>query len=888
MKYDRINMKAAATKKTALILVVAMIMMNAVFTQVIYADGAATFIGGGTVDSPYLINDAKELKMLADLVNAGNGYEGKHFAMTSDIDLSEYRDGEGWVPIGKNGAPFMGTFDGRGYVVTNLKISSYLSSQGLFGRVGKREGATMIPGYVKNLGVINCNIIAEWALSVGAIAGEVNYGSIENCFSTGNISGYYQVGGIAGYISGSVKNCYSTAAVSGYSNVGGIAGKISDNGAQLETCFSTGSISGYGDMGGIVGSAYGGIVLKNCVALNSSITEDGIWDSAAGRVVGSSIWMGVSPVISDNIAWSGIKVNGEITNDSSNNGAGRTAEELAAGPWSGFSDEGGWIYTEGELPKLRGLSKQNNISLDIIGDRVPPVAEDILPKDDKLPVGGELHISFSKEMDQWTIGEISISSGDINIDLSDTAQWQEDKRTISVSYSDISYETEYTLNVQGFKNLAGDMMESVDYIFTTVDTPETPVVSPAAITIKRGETALLSVYLGKGSKAATGAAIMVGDDSIAETEVSSVTTSGAIMITGKRAGSTDITVTFNDASNTQFISSVTVEETPRSNSGSKPRNMHYFRQRAEYNWPATVLLEHEVLNELINNEADGIHLSGDGITVSLDIKALRELKEKSTGDIEIKITPVQKPAEGVVNAYDISVSWKKSGKYIKLEKLDEGYTGLNISYDNSDTNVGEENISGVYVDQDGSVQFIQESYYDVDNHEVRIITRHLSIYGAAYKSEVKFKDIENHWAQKSICYAWARGILKGTADDEFSPDLGINSGMMVTLLKRMTALDVEEYFNPDKLLSREETAYILMRYAKATGFELPYVNESIRFQDYDEIRESYKEAVSIMQGAGIMMGRPDNGFYPSEGVTRAETAEIIRRYIKLKVDAYTD
>ena len=54
------------------------------------------FDGFGIKTNPYLIRNVNDLKLLAEKVNSGEAYEGKHFKQTADIDLNN----EPWTPIG--------------------------------------------------------------------------------------------------------------------------------------------------------------------------------------------------------------------------------------------------------------------------------------------------------------------------------------------------------------------------------------------------------------------------------------------------------------------------------------------------------------------------------------------------------------------------------------------------------------------------------------------------------------------------------------------------------------------------------------------------------------------------------------------------------------------
>jgi len=111
------------------------------------------------------------------------------------------------TPIGSREYPFMGVFDGDGYVVSGLRINSpRKEQQGLFGVVGEM-------GLVRNVGLKENSICGK--AEVGALAG-VNLGTIEASFQTGEVFGISDsVGSIAGMNHGTVQDCYSTGNVYG-------------------------------------------------------------------------------------------------------------------------------------------------------------------------------------------------------------------------------------------------------------------------------------------------------------------------------------------------------------------------------------------------------------------------------------------------------------------------------------------------------------------------------------------------------------------------------------------------------------------------------------------------------------------------------------------------
>jgi len=260
----------------------------------------------------FSIGSAQELAGLAQLVNGGVDFSGKTIALEDNIDLSAYANGKGWTPIGQAEAPFKGHFDGSNKTISGLCINnSKLDNAGLFGCIDS--------GSVKNLGLANAAVKGQ--NSVGGIAGKLytegwssetheysDCAIIENCFVTGTVEGVDSVGGIAGSISCSytndcdsgaavtgkssvggivgsaglsgVENCYSTGSVTGGENVGGIAGSFSKG--SLYTSYATGQISGSNRVGGIVGSNAFYNIVRQCAALNDSVSGT----TNVGRIAG--------------------------------------------------------------------------------------------------------------------------------------------------------------------------------------------------------------------------------------------------------------------------------------------------------------------------------------------------------------------------------------------------------------------------------------------------------------------------------------------------------------------------------------------------------------------------------------------------------------------------
>ena len=256
------------------------------------------FDGFGIKTSPYLIQNAKDLKTLAQKVNGGEKYEGKYFKQTANIDLENETN---WTPIGTDGKPFKGIFDGDGYKITNLKISNGGERVGLFGYVdgaiiqncnvtGEVKGNRYVGGIVGNAGgktqILNCSFKGDAtgkADYVGGIAGKTsNECEVNRCYIAGTVCAEKAnyAGGIAGWGAGAIRNCYVLADVNvtedtrGFgSYAGGITGYSSS--ATIENCYYNGEVSAdRNHAGGIVGYAAGSTTIKNCVSLAESVKGD--------------------------------------------------------------------------------------------------------------------------------------------------------------------------------------------------------------------------------------------------------------------------------------------------------------------------------------------------------------------------------------------------------------------------------------------------------------------------------------------------------------------------------------------------------------------------------------------------------------------------------------
>jgi len=297
--------------------------------------------GSGDVNDPYLIYTLDHLNKIAlfpcHLV--------KHFRLMADIDLSEYTVTS--LDIIPN---FSGVFDGNNHTVSNLRTR-------LFGVVAG--------GRIKNLGLIDPNIVGN-----ASLAGHLSGGTIENCYVEGcRVTGHWYIGGLVGENDGTISHCYSKGIIHGAAYVGGVVG-TNDRGnvsycyfegtvtgggsysggiaginwsyATISNCYSSGSVYGPAHVGGLAGGNFRGIIsdgiITNCY---STSTVEG------GRAVGGLLGLNKSVVLNSYSTGSvsGVENVGGLVGKNSYNtyGYGEISNCYSGGSVSGTTDVGGLV-----------------------------------------------------------------------------------------------------------------------------------------------------------------------------------------------------------------------------------------------------------------------------------------------------------------------------------------------------------------------------------------------------------------------------------------------------------------------------------------------------------------------------------------------------------------
>ena len=176
----------------------------------------------------------------------------------------------------------------------------------------------------------------------------------------------------------------------------------------------------------------------------------------------------------------------------------------------------------------------------------------------------------------------------------------------------------------------------------------------------------------------------------------------------------------------------------------------------------------------------------------------------------------------------------------------------------------------------------------------------------------------NNWAHVGIDFAVKHRLFEGTAPDAFEPDGTMTRAMLVTVLWRLAGrpecTDVSPFtdvsheslyyyvpvawaarngivngvspteFEPDSLVTREQMAAIMFRYAKFREYDLNGRADLSYFPDLGSVSEYAAEPLAWANYAGLITGtNGDDGIVviaPADGATRAQVAAILMRFMQ--------
>ena len=299
----------------------------------------------------------------------------------------------------------------------------------------------------------------------------------------------------------------------------------------------------------------------------------------------------------------------------------------------------------------------------------------------------------------------------------------------------------------------------------------------------------------------------------------------------------------------------------------------------------------------------------NGARLVFDTNALQGISEQSSENVEVNITDLsdeyQQTHPGKL-VYSLTVS---SGDKVITDF--GGSVTVTLPYQLKEGESPED--VKVWLLTESGVLVEIPCTYDPVTKTASFTVSHFSVYmvGVASSWESPFTDVsETDWFYDAVRFAHENGLMVGTGDTAFSPQVNISRGMVVTILWRLegkpetvkpiTFTDVQEgkwyykavawaadkgivggysadKFGPDDAITREQMAKILYVYADYKNYDVSARKDLSAFTDSPSAwaRDSVQWAVaeSLIQGK-------DGGLLDSKsGTKRCECAAILQRFI---------
>ena len=174
-----------------------------------------------------------------------------------------------------------------------------------------------------------------------------------------------------------------------------------------------------------------------------------------------------------------------------------------------------------------------------------------------------------------------------------------------------------------------------------------------------------------------------------------------------------------------------------------------------------------------------------------------------------------------------------------------------------------------------------------------------------------FSDVtQKDWFYDAALYVYTHGLMQGTSETTFAPDLTTSRAMVAAILyniegqpavSQVPFSDIpaglwcedavswavsngiaEGYgdgtFGPNDTLTREEIAVILYRYAQWKGLQVSADKDLSSFSDGDSVSGEAVPAMRWATAVGLFNGDQNNMLLPQGTVTRAQIATLLRNF----------
>lgn len=262
-------------------------------------------------------------------------------------------------------------------------------------------------------------------------------------------------------------------------------------------------------------------------------------------------------------------------------------------------------------------------------------------------------------------------------------------------------------------------------------------------------------------------------------------------------------------------------------------------------------------------------------------------------------SPTLEIAETAHGAVVVSTAQPDYGEVVTIvPQPDSGYVVETVTVADAD---GE--VLAVTALEDGSYQFIQP------RGTVEIVVTFVAL--SEEPVVLPFVDVAaEDWYGDAVAAVYARGLMTGTAEDTFAPELAATRGMVVSILHRLagsptvsaevfedvTADDwygqavawaasegiasgtSAETFSPNAAVTREQQAALLCNFAAQQGVDTTACSDLSNFDDAAAVSDWAQDAVSWAHAEGLLAGTSATTLSPQGEATRAQLAAMLVRF----------
>lgn len=300
-----------------------------------------------------------------------------------------------------------------------------------------------------------------------------------------------------------------------------------------------------------------------------------------------------------------------------------------------------------------------------------------------------------------------------------------------------------------------------------------------------------------------------------------------------------------------------------------------------------------VCGKLFLDEAAEQPVSAEGLV----IPKLERPQNPPTTPSEPEEPPALEIAETAHGAVVVSTAHPDYGEVVTIvPQPDSGYVVETVTVTDAD---GE--ALAVAALEDGSYQFTQPR---------GTVTINVT-FAKKPVEPLPFVDVAaEDWYGDAVAAVYARGLMTGTAEDTFAPELAATRGMVVSILHRLagsptvsaevfeavTADDwygqavawaasegiasgtSAETFSPNAAVTREQLAALLCNFAAQQGMDTTARSDLSSFDDAETVSDWAQDAVSWAHAEGLLAGTSATTLSPQGEATRAQLAAMLVRF----------